>query len=132
MNIKIKRQIERQILEDVFVNALEGGSNYWYWLPEKEVLKIRKAVTKKDEPCLSVALFKAVVDHGVEVDIYDREDEGELLGTISIHSMERRLQSLSDNNLYAWALDLHLREDGDANSADVIFQYIALNEVIYG
>lgn len=132
MNIRIKKAIERQVLEDVFVTALEGGSNHWYWLPEKEVLKVRKAVPKSVEPCLSVALFKAVIDCDIEVDLYDCEDMVELLGTISAHSIERRLQSLADNNLYAWALDLHLREEGDATSADIIFQYIALNEVIYG
>jgi hypothetical protein len=41
------------------------------------------------------------------------------------------LQLLADSS-DAWALDNELKEDGDASSSDVVFQYIALGEVVYG
>jgi len=31
-----------------------------------------------------------------------------------------------------WALDAHIKEQGDADSADIVFQYITMGEVIYG
>jgi len=35
-------------------------------------------------------------------------------------------------NIRSWALERHLREEGDAGSADVVFQYMTLGEVVYG
>lgn len=131
MEIRITKPIERQTLEDVFVTALEGGSNYWYWLPESEVLKVRKAIPKKDERILSVAIFKAVYDHGIEININDLENQDELLGVISMHTIQQRLQGLSDS-ADSWALDEWIKGEGDAESADVIFQHIVLKEVIFG
>jgi hypothetical protein len=129
--IKITTKIERQCIEDVLVTALEGGSNYWYWLPDSEVLKIRKAVSKKDERCLSIALFKAVFDHGIDIEINDIENQDELLGVLSTHTIESRLQKLADGG-EAWALTEWVNGEGDANSADILFQYMVLGEVIYG
>ena len=34
IEIKINQTIDREVLEDIFVTAIEGGSNYWYYLPE--------------------------------------------------------------------------------------------------
>jgi hypothetical protein len=31
-----------------------------------------------------------------------------------------------------WALEAHIKEEGDAESADVVFQYLAMGEVVYG
>lgn len=131
MEIRITKPIERQTLEDVFVTALEGGSNYWYWLPESEVLKVRKAVPKSEERILSIAVFKAVYDHGIEININDLENQDELLGVISMHTIQQRLQGLSDS-ADSWALDEWIKGEGDANSADVVFQHIVLKEVIFG
>jgi len=63
--------IEREVLENVFVTALEGGSNYWYLIPSKELKKIREAVPKTEEAALSMAMFIAIFDKGVEVAIFN-------------------------------------------------------------
>jgi hypothetical protein len=31
-----------------------------------------------------------------------------------------------------WALEAHLQGQGDADSADVVFQYLAMGELVYG
>lgn len=128
--IVINTEIPRQVIEDVFVTALEGGSNYWYFLPEKSVNAIRKAVPKSVEPYLSIAISKAIIDHGVEVGINDAEDEDEELGVISMKTMPERLQKLFTES--KWAFDNEIDGSGDASSSDVWLQYMAFGEVIFG
>jgi hypothetical protein len=45
--------------------------------------------------------------------------------------MQQRLQLLVDSK-EKYALDAHLKEEGDAGTADVVFQYLAMGEVVYG
>ena len=131
MEITINQSISREVLEDVFVTALEGGSNYWYYLPEESIKAIRDAVPKSEDPYISTAILKAILDHDVKVLVNDAEQEDELIGIVSKGTMQARLQLLSDSE-HRWALESHVREDGDASSADVVFQYLAMGEVVYG
>lgn len=130
-NMEIKIKINRQVLEDVFVTALEGGSNYWYYLSDESVLAIRSAVPKAEEPSLSLAMAKAILDHGISVPIYDVEDEEEMIGEISLATMEDRLQRMYDDG-YHNTLREHIDGGGDADTADVIMQYLTIGEVVYG
>jgi hypothetical protein len=131
MQLTLKRTISKEMLSDVFVTALEGGSNYWYYIPKEDVQKVRKVVPKQDVPALSEAIFLAVIDHGVDLNIHDAEDNDTVIGVISSDTILNRLQKLADSE-EAWAIEQVLNEDYDANSADVIFQYITLGEVVYG
>ncbi len=131
MEIKIIQGVKREVLEDVFVTALEGGSNYWYYLPEHSIEAIRKAVPKSEDPYLSTAILKAILDHDVKVAVNDAENEDEVIGVITRGTMQARLQLLADSS-EKWALDRHIREEGDAGSADVVFQYLTMGEVVYG
>jgi len=131
MEIKIIQGVKREVLEDIFVTALEGGSNYWYYIPEKSIKAIRRAVSREEDPYLSTAILKAILDHNVEVSINDAEDEEYEVGKISRGTMQVRLQALADSEL-KWALDKHIKEEGDGDSADIVFQYLAMGEVIYG
>jgi hypothetical protein len=129
--MKLEIELSQEILEDIFVTALEGGSNYWYYIGEDTYNRIRKVVSKEDEPYLSVAMLKAVLIHGVEVAINDVESEEEEIGWISKETMQERLQDLYNSD-YRWALEAHLNEEGDSESADIVFQYIVIGEAIYG
>lgn len=128
--MKIEFEIDDSVLEDVFVTAIEGGSNYWYFLSDDAVRLIRKAVPKEEESCLSIATFKAVMK-GVEVPIHDAFDEEEQVGLISLKTMAERLSKLATSGERHHLL-AHIEENGDADSADVVFQYLALGEVVYG
>ena len=132
MRIKIEKEIPRQVLEDIFVTAIEGGSNYWYFLSDEAVAKIRKAVSVESEPYLSIAISKAILDFGVDVPINDAENEEDVLGTISKTTMQDRLQLLSDDAHYKYALESELNEEGDADSSDIVFQYLSFGKVIFG
>ena len=131
MEIKIIQGVSREVLEDIFVTALEGGSNYWYYLPEESIKAIRKAVPKSEDPYLSTAILKAILDHDVKIAVNDAENEDEVIGVITRGTMQARLQLLSDSN-ERWALEAHIKEEGDAGSADVVFQYLTMGEVVYG
>lgn len=128
--MKIQIEIDESVLEDVFVTAIEGGSNYWYYLSRNAVGLIRKAVPIEEESCLSVATFKAVMK-GVEVPIHDAEDIEEQIGLISLETMAERLSQLATGS-DSWALWSHIKEEGDSESADVVFQYLTMGEVVYG
>lgn len=131
MEIKIIQGVKREVLEDVFVTALEGGSNYWYFLPEESIKAIRKAVPKSEDPYLSTAILKAILDHNVKVPINDAENEEDVIGVITRGTMQARLQLLADSS-NKWALERHIKEEGDAESADIVFQYLTMGEVVYG
>lgn len=129
--MKLEIELSREVLEDIFVTAIEGGSNYWYFLSKDAVKRIRQAVPRDVDAVLSTATFKAVYDHGVSVPINDVENEEDIVGWISMETMQERLQSLLNSN-DRWALERHMNEEGDADSADVVFQYMTMGEAIYG
>ena len=131
MEIKIIQGVKREVLEDIFVTAIEGGSNYWYFLSDSSIKKIRKAVSKEEDPYLSTAILKAILDHNVKVAINDAENEDEVIGVITRGTMQARLQLLADSS-NKWALERHIKEEGDAESADIVFQYLTMGEVVYG
>lgn len=129
--MKLEIELSREVLEDIFVTAIEGGSNYWYFLSKDAVKRIRQAVSREQVPYLSVAMLNAVLDHGVAVPINDVENEEDIVGWISIETMQQRLQDLY-NSENRWAIERHINEEGDADSADVVFQYMTMGEAIYG
>jgi hypothetical protein len=131
MTIQIKKEIDRSVLEDIFVTALEGGSNYWYYLSDEACRKIREAVPKSEDPYLSTAIVKAILDHDIAVPVNDAEDEELVVGFIEKKTMADRLQLLSDSE-HSWALEAQISGDGDADSADIVFQYLTMGEVVYG
>lgn len=133
MRFNIHREVSRDVLETIFVTALEGGSNYWYYLNPKNYKKIRNAVSKEDEPYFSMAFAKAILDHGVSVEIHDIEDmeEDEPIGVINQQSILEGLQKMVDNG-DGWALFDEIAEQGDATSSDICFQYMVLGEIVYG
>lgn len=129
--MKLEIELSREVLEDIFVTAIEGGSNYWYFLSKDAVKRIRQAVSREQVPYLSIAMLNAVLDHGVAVPINDVENEEDIVGWISIETMQQRLQDLY-NSENRWAIERHINEEGDADSADVVFQYMTMGEAVYG
>jgi len=122
----------RDILENIFVTALEGGSNYWYWLPSKEVKKIREAVPKTEEPALSMAMFMAIFDKGIEVAIHDAENPEDSLGVLNKELVLQRVRELGLSYEYSKFWDAEENEEGDAETSDVVFQYLVMGEIVFG
>lgn len=131
MEIKIETIVPREVLENICITSLEGGSNYWYYLSSNAIKIIRNAVPKSVDSYLSTAILKAVLDHNVEVPINDVEDEEEIIGYLSAKTLQERIQALANSD-DSWALHNELKEEGDASSSDIVFQYMVLGEVVYG
>jgi hypothetical protein len=132
MHITIKTNISRETLEDIIVTALEGGSNSWYYLSDRVLEKAKAAVPEYLNMSLSTAIAAAILDHGVTIPINDYENIEEELGEISLSTMGARLQKLSDDEAYSYALREEMSGNGDGGTSDIVFQYMCLGEVMFG
>lgn len=132
MELNINMTIEREVLENIFVTALEGGSNYWYEIPEREIAKVRKAVPREEEEALSMAIFKAIFDKGISVDIHDAESPEWRLGTLSYDLIKERLKHIGLDKHNSKFLVAEMQENGDAETSDAIFQLLTMGEITFG
>jgi hypothetical protein len=131
VKINIEKEISRNTLENIFVTALEGGSNYWYAISSETKRAIREVVSREEDRYFSTALFTAVMDRDLAVDIHDAEDNETVLGTLTLDNIKDRLQKLADSDDAQHLMD-ELMETGDAITSDVCFQYMVMGEIIFG
>ena len=125
--------ISRERVADLLCGALEGGSNYWYNLPDLEMVRM---LTKemKGQPIVD-RIITAVYDHGASIEVYDIEDynidndENEKLGDFNLAAIE------SGNNImfndYPNQFADVLNENDDAETADVWFQLCVMGKLVY-
>lgn len=122
MKIITEVEITDQMIEDLIVTAFEGGSNYWM---EWEVSSKRKDV-KWD----SNNYAKQIVDGDIELDIFDVEDDGDLLGKLNMECIKTGLIKMGES--YPVALFNIINESWDANDADIFMQLVVLGDIVYG
>jgi len=127
-DLSINIQVDNDVMENIFVTALEGGSNYWYDIQDY-TLEIVRSV-EPDGP-LSVATWKAIAEHGAEIDVYDAESE-DILGTLTYDSIKDRLQLINDEGQALVCMMNMITGDYDAGDADAVFQYLVMGEVAFG
>lgn len=132
MKINITIDVSREVLENIFVTALEGGSNYWCYFSDEAIDIVNNSVPEERFNPFAERLFKAVYDNGAVVPIHDAEgdEDDEPIGELSADSMREGLRRCANEAL--WALQNEIDERGDAESSDVVFQYMALGELVYG
>jgi len=114
--------------ENLIITALEGGSNYWYLIDEKNTKLISEHKTE-EKPCLSEAFFTAI-QKGKTIEIFDIENENEKLGEINLESIKKAEEILLKDYQYIFANIL--KEEDDANDADIWFQLAVMGEVVFG
>jgi predicted DNA-binding antitoxin AbrB/MazE fold protein len=131
MKITITTEVTRDVLESVFITALEGGSNYWYFLSDEACELVDAAVPRDGSKAFSERIFEAVYDKGVIIPIHDIEDpEGDAIGALDVTKFQDALNKCSEES--SWAIRAEISEQCDAASSDVVFQYLALGEIVYG
>jgi hypothetical protein len=128
MNVEIK--ITDEVLENIFVTALEGGSNYWYWLGNDGYDAVRNVVSKLEDDILSTAIFKAIMHKGASVPIMDAENKDDVLGVLTKDSIQKNLSTMAQSD-HSWALFAEINEEGDAETSDIVFQYMVMGELIF-
>lgn len=106
--------------KNLLIGALEGGSNYWYFLPFNEGHSL---------PSYSINSIWAAILEGKTFNIHDLEDEEEKIGELS-------LKNIIDNEYLMYKNDPShfgdiLSDNDDAGTADVWLQYVTLGEVVF-
>lgn len=131
MKINIPREVTREVIENIIVTALEGGSNYWYYINDNGYDAVRNVIEMERSLPFPLALVEAVLDHGAVVEICDIEDTDEVLGVVSAESIKNGLEKLADSDDPHALMD-ELSYNGDADTADICFQFIVMGEIVFG
>jgi len=116
--------MNNKIREDLLVGALEGGSNYWYYLPDLSAIK----GIKKGEPT-AIRIFESV-KKGAIIPVHDCENEDEKLGELSMESIKKGEALMKEKSPEHWKNAIS--DNSDAETADVWFQYVVLGELTFG
>lgn len=111
---------------NLLCSALEGGSNYWYWLHD-DATKVLQTVPKQDT---TVDWIWAAIVAGKEIPVRDGENLNDVLGKISLASIEKGEQIMAEKYPNHFA-DI-IADNDDAATGDIWFQLAVMGEVVYG
>lgn len=127
--------LKNSVRNDLMIDAIEGGSNYWYLFGKDSDPIIRKYIGVQRDfhgdffySTFSEAIMSAIVE-GEIIPIYDIETL-ELLGNLSLQSIEEGEKLMSEEQPQHFANILN--ENNDAETADVWFQYCVMGQVVFG
>lgn len=123
--IEINTSIDLELIDSLIVTALEGGSNYWYFIPKTNIEAPKNF--KRDDSILYDFLDK--VYQGASLPIHDAENE-QLLGNLTMERIKSGLSLLSKD--YSSQFSDLLNESWDAETADTFFQLAIMGKVIFG
>lgn len=114
---------------NLLCSAIEGGSNYWYFLG-RDAEKVIDSVKPSDGETPLVTRMWAAIEAGKEIPVRDIENVNTILGKISLLSIHEGEQLMLDKHPSHFA-DI-LDENDDATTGDVWFQYAVLKDLVYG
>lgn len=130
MEIKLDIVVKDEVLSDIITTAIEGASNYWYFLNE-DACDIIHSNSEGGKP-FSVRILDAV-KNGAEIPVHDIEDtDGERIGVLSSESIRTGLQKIMDDEVMQKFLMSEIEGNGDGESSDVVFQFMVMGEYVYG
>ena len=120
-----KLEIDFELFESWMITALEGGSNYWYFI---------KSLPKRDDLkglAFSEALSTLVWKHDEKIEVFDIENQDEEpLGVIEKSKIVPTLQKLSKEHNEVF-VNL-TSENYDAMDCDIFFQVLVMDEITFG
>jgi hypothetical protein len=151
MTIETKIEITKGELESMLVTAIEGGIDYWcyislqdkreasLWL-EKEIEEKRLTRDKSIHYGWMDAMFQGYpnairifdVEEAFEAETYEDFDNMEPIGYLSMENIKKGLEKASVEYPRQFNEFCPEYSNGDADDADVLFQLICLNDVVYG
>ena len=121
------KKITKEDIVNLFVTALEGGSNYWYYIPSIPV-GVRELRTE-----LGITTTEAIGEYvlrGGNIQINDAEDEEEMLGTVDMTTLLEAIDLLKSD--YPRTYENIIDEEYDAEDADIFFQLAVMGEITFG
>jgi hypothetical protein len=131
-----------QLVEGTIVTAIEGGSNYWYWVKvDENWFEVAKrydiAEAKKETPPrLSLSPFSILISNALmnvenfQMNVYDLENTDERLGTLTKESFVKGCEICCSTYPQVWANIV--TGNYDADDADVLFQLAVMGDVVFG
>ena len=113
MVITIKKEIPNEQIIDMLITAFEGGSNYW-------------AIVDSYQPSRWAEQIKS---GRMKVKVYDREEQDDLLGTITEQSIRKAIPLMVED--YPESYTRWMTEQYDADDADIFLQLATMGEVVF-
>lgn len=116
-SFKVTIELDKEVIEDLIISALEGGSNYWYRIENK---------TGGDY------LKKAFTPTGLLISDYKQGMDGKynMIGRLNPTSMRLALDLMQTKAPHV--LSNIILDHTDAEDADIFLQLAVLGDVIYG
>ena len=123
-------------VRNALIGALEGGSNYWFFLKKEATDKIKEEYNNlsdsyKDnvefDNCISVMLFHVLMND-IEIPVYGQEID-ELLGVISLKTMQMAEELMMKE--HNESLRRMITGDSDAFDDDIFFQLSVMQDVVF-
>ncbi|MFW5701156.1 MAG: hypothetical protein ACOCWM_05645, partial [Cyclobacteriaceae bacterium] len=88
LHINNNTKFSLELIVDLLITALEGGSNYWYFLPTTNI----KAPADYQRNHNIYYEFIDKVIQGAKLPVHDAENEIELLGYLTINGIEKGIE----------------------------------------
>lgn len=117
----VKHSLTERDIENIMVNAIEGGISYWAGINNVG----ENWENKPSSEPISTWATKLLLE-GKEVEFYDREEEDDKW----ILTLEKLIKGY-ELNATERGFDSNI-EDGDASTCDCIIQYAIFNTIIFG
>ena len=114
--------------DNLIINALEGGSNYWCLPYEGDVLS--KSEEEKENGISFAERVIKTVESGKSITIWDAEVETEHLGLINLENL-KTAEKIMFEDFKSHYEDV-INENDDATTADVFLQLVVMGNVIFG
>ena len=134
--LKPMANLSRPEMESELISALGGGSNYWYWIPTTEVMKVRDATPEMEGSPLAFRIMKAVMERGVRMGVTDVNEPnpetqnplGYLTRDSMLSAMSKMMKPEGGNRRMAAQI---LAGDSDADTGDVWFQFAVMGKQVF-
>ena len=128
--MKLLLNIPDEYITDVLIAALEGGSKYWYNLPDITQARLNFPDKKM---ATSEKVIRSAMEMRDKIAVYDIEGDSDdaPLGYISRVNIYRGLKlwfERTKSMYHALIFDSGM----DAGEADAFFQLVVIGEIVYG
>tara|TARA_B100001059_G_scaffold214495_1_gene231271 strand:+ start:166 stop:618 length:453 start_codon:yes stop_codon:yes gene_type:complete len=147
LEVEMKVNLPMESVEEVLITAIEGGSNYWYFMEGEDKStkwfeeQMKEGKLERNESIHYMWMDALFQGSPHPINIYDIEevyeynqelDQCEPIGTLTMDKIKEGLKLAQTEYPKFYAQHFPEYNDGDATSSDVIFQLITLGEVVYG
>jgi hypothetical protein len=128
---------DKQLLKDLLITAIEGGSDYWMlinpidWQKVKATIKFIEDEEEFSNLSFAEKIWEAMVFNGEDWSIRIHDEENyDYLGKLSIDSMHKAMGIMKRD--YTWHYDNAINDNWDAETADAFIQLAVMGDIVYG